>query len=82
MTREEIEEWIETRSPDAIERLPEGSRSVKNWVKSYALLLIEISKEETEEETIDAAAELEEDLDAGDDDDDDDDEPEKEEEEG
>jgi hypothetical protein len=75
MTREEIEEWIETRSPDAVERLPEGSRSVKKWVQAYARILIEISKEETvEETTVDDVDDLDEDLDDDGEDEPDDDE--------
>lgn len=49
MTRDEIEEWVEKHIPDAVERLPDGSRSVARWVKALAQNLIDIAKEEAEE---------------------------------
>ena len=70
MTRDDIEMWLEANVPEAIERLPDSSRSVKQWVNSLAKTLVFMAKEEAEE----AEAEDAEDGDPIEDDDDLDDE--------
>jgi uncharacterized protein YgfB (UPF0149 family) len=49
MTRDEIEEWFESRVPEAVEQLPDRARSVKQWIKALALTLANIAKEEAEQ---------------------------------
>jgi hypothetical protein len=49
MTRDDIELWFEKNVPEAIEMLPNSTRSVNQWVKALALILVKIAKEEAEE---------------------------------
>lgn len=69
MTRDDIEEWLEKNVPEAIENLPDRSRSVNQWVKELALNLVKIAKEEAEEaeESEEIESSDEEDLDELDD---------------
>jgi hypothetical protein len=67
MTRDEIEEWVETHVSEAIERLPDGSRSVERWVKALALNFVEIAREEAEEPVDDDEEDAVDDLDEDDD---------------
>jgi len=55
MTREEFEIWVmENGVSEAIERLPEQDRSLKQWLKKFSKNLLEIAREDDDLEEEDS----------------------------